>query len=197
VTGHPLDQYEDKIREVGKQNSSTLEGLAKGTELAICGVLTGIQKRRNREQKPWASMLLEDRLGSTEAMVFTTQYERLAPSLVEDQAVLVRGLALPEDSSPTKISVQEIVPLDLVRVSVPSLISIKVFLNRNGVPDKAGALQELFDRKPGKAQVRLRLENPREFSVTLDIEAKVLADREFRAEIERICGPDTFEVLAN
>jgi DNA polymerase-3 subunit alpha len=197
VTGHPLDQYEEKIREVGKHDSSTLEGLAKGAEVAICGVLTSIQRRRNREQKPWASMLLEDRLGSTEAMVFTTQFERLAPSLVEDQAVLVRGLALPEDSSPTKISVQEIIPLDLVRVPVPSLISIKVFLNRNGVTDKAGALQELFGKKPGQTQVRLRLENPREFSVTLDIDAKVRPDREFRAEIERICGPDTMEVLAN
>jgi DNA polymerase III subunit alpha len=197
VTGHPLDQYEEKIREVGKQDSSTLEGLAKGHELAMCGVLTSIQKRRNREGKPWASMLLEDRLGGTEAMVFTTQYERLAASLVEDQAVLVRGLALPEDSSPTKISVQEIIPLDLVRVSVPTLISIKVFLNRNGVADKAAALKELFEKKQGNTQVRLRLENPREFSVTLDIDAKVKPDREFKAELERICGPDTFEVLAN
>jgi DNA polymerase-3 subunit alpha len=197
VTGHPLDQYEEKIREVAKQDSSKLEGLAKGTELAMCGVLTGIQKRRNRDAKPWASMLLEDRLGSTEAMVFTTQYERLAQMLVEDQAVLVRGLALPEDSSPTKVSVTEIVPLDLVRVSVPSLISIKVFLNRNGVADKAAALQELFGKKPGTTQVRLRLENPREFSVTLDIDSKIRPDREFRAEIERICGPDTIEVLAN
>jgi DNA polymerase-3 subunit alpha len=197
VTGHPLDQYEEKIREVAKQDSSTLEGLAKGTELAMCGVLTGIQKRRNREAKPWASMLLEDRLGSTEAMVFTNQYERLAPMLVEDQAVLVRGLALPEDSSPTKISVTEIVPLDLVRVPVPSLISIKVFLNRNGVADKAAALQELFGKKPGTTQVRLRLENPREFSVTLDIDSKIRPDREFRAEVERICGVDTIEVLAN
>jgi len=197
VTGHPLDQYEEKIREVGKQDSSTLEGLAKGAELAMCGVLTSIQKRRNREGKPWASMLLEDRLGGTEAMVFTTQYERLAASLVEDQAVLVRGLALPEDSSPTKISVQEIIPLDVVRVSVPTLISIKIFLNRNGVTDKAAALRELFDKKPGNTQVRLRLENPREFSVTLDIDSKVKPDREFKAELERICGPDTLEVLAN
>jgi DNA polymerase III subunit alpha len=197
VTGHPLDQYDEKIQEVAKHDSSTLEGLAKGAEVAMCGVLTAIQRRRNREAKPWASMLLEDRLGSTEAMVFTTQFERLAASLVEDQAVLVRGLALPEESSPTKISVQEIIPLDLVRVPVPTLISIKVFLNRNGVPDKAAALRDLFGKKPGNTQVRLRLENPREFSVTLDVDVKVRPDREFRGEIERICGPDAIEILAN
>ena len=30
-----------------------------------------------------------------EALVFATSYERLAPQVMEDQAVLVRGLALP------------------------------------------------------------------------------------------------------
>ena len=162
----------------------------------MCGVLTGIQKRRNREQKPWASMILEDRQGATEALVFTTQYERLCELLVEDQAVLVRGLALPEESAATKISVQDIIPLDLARVALPSLISIKVWLNRNGLNDKAAALQELFSQRPGSTQVRLKLENPRDFSLTLDVETRVRPDRTFRAEIERICGPECIEVLA-
>ena len=83
--------------------------------MAICGVLTGITKKRNKEQKPWAAMQLEDRNGAVEMMVFTTQYERLAPEIVEDQAVLVRGLVLPEESAPPKISVQDIVPLEKPR----------------------------------------------------------------------------------
>ena len=197
VTGHPLDQHADKICEIAKQDSSSLDGLDKGVEVAMCGVLTGIQKRRNREGKPWASMMLEDRVGATEALVFTTQYERLCEVLKEDQAVLVRGLALPEESAATKISVQEIIPLDLVRVPQPTLIAIKVWLNRNGTPDKASALEELFKQKPGDTQVRLRLENPQTFSVTLDVPAKVKADREFRARLEQICGPETYEVLAS
>ena len=197
VTGHPLDQHAEKICEIAKQDSSSLEGLEKGVEVAMCGVLTAIQKRRNRDGKPWASMLLEDRVGSTEALVFTTQYEKLCGVLVEDQAVLVRGLALPEESAATKISVQEIIPLDLVRVPQPTLIGIKVWLNRNGLPDKAAALQELFTQKPGNTQVRFRLENPQTFSVTLDVPAKVKPDREFRARLEQICGPETYEVLAS
>jgi DNA polymerase III subunit alpha len=60
-----------------------------------------------------------------EALVFATSYERLAAS-VEDQAVLVRGLVLPEENAPPKISVQDIVPLEVARVNLPSLISIRV-----------------------------------------------------------------------
>src|SRR6185312_3678321 len=158
VTGHPLDRYADKIAELATHDTQSLEGLNKGADIAICGVLTGITRKRNKEGKPWAAMVLEDLTGSVEALVFTTSYERLAAQVMEDQAVLVRGLALPEENASTKISVQEIIPLDNARIDMPSVISIRVWLGRNGIADKASALEELFRRKPGDTQVRLRLE---------------------------------------
>jgi DNA polymerase III subunit alpha len=194
VTGHPLDEYKDKVCELATHHSGNLEGLEKGADVALCGVLTGIQRKRNREGKPWASAQLEDLTGCVELLVFTTQYDRLAPSLVDDQPVLVRGTALPEETN-CKISVQDIVPLEVARVPLPSLISIRVWLGRNG-SDKASALEELFRQKPGDTQVRLRLESPREYTVLLDVPAKVRPDRDFKAAIEKICGQDAIEVLA-
>ena len=143
-------------------------------------------------------MQIEDREGSIEAMVFSTQYERLLEHFsVEDQAVFVRGLVLPEDNAPPKISIQDIVPLELARVNLPALISIRIPLGANGAGvDKAEALNHLFSRKNGQTEVRLRLERPRDFSVILDVASKVRPDKEFRAEVERICGPESVEVLA-
>jgi DNA polymerase III subunit alpha len=131
-----------------------------------------------------------------EAMVFAASYERLAAEVVEDRAVFIRGLALPEDNAPPKISVQEIVPLDNARLDVPSVIAIRVWLGRNGNSDKARALHELFERKSGETQVRLRLELPREFSVLLDVPTRVRPDREFRSQVEQICGPECMEKVA-
>ena len=168
-----------------------------GTEVTLCGLLTGIQRKRNKEGKPWASMQIEDLEGSVEAMVFSTQFERLNPSLVEDKAVLVRGLVLPEENAPPKISIQEIVPLEVARVHLPSLISIKVPVNGAKTEDCAEALRGLFQAKPGETEVRLRLEKPRDFSVILDVATKVRPDKEFRSELERICGPEALEILAN
>jgi DNA polymerase-3 subunit alpha len=196
VTGHPLDRYADKIADLATHDSSNVEGLAKGAEVALCGVLTGIVRKRNREGKPWASMIIEDRNGSLEAMVFAASYERLAAEVVEDRAVFIRGLALPEDNAPPKISVQEIVALDNVRVDLPSVIAIRVWLGRNGKSDKALALHELFERKRGETQVRLRLELPRDFSVLLDVPTRVRPDREFRSQVEQICGPECLEKVA-
>ncbi len=196
VTGHPLDRYEEKICELATHNTGTLEGLQKNADVALCGVLTGITRKRNKEGKPWVAMTVEDRGGSAEAMCFASNYERLAPLIVEDQAVLVRGLALPEEGAGTKISVQEIVPLDNARVDMPSVISIRVWVGRNGGVDQAQALEELFRKKPGTTQVRFRLEAPRDFAVLLDVPAKVRPDKEFRAAVEAICGAEAIEKVA-
>ncbi len=82
VTGHPLDAWIDKVCELGKHSSETLEGLEKGADIAICGIMTGIQRRRNKEGKPWAMFQLEDKLGAVECMVFTTQYEQVAVNVL-------------------------------------------------------------------------------------------------------------------
>ncbi len=193
VSGHPLDQYRDKVNELATHDSSSLEGLERGADVTLCGILTGLQRKRNKEGKPWASFQLEDPQGSAEALLFTTGYERLETELVEDRAVLVRGSVLPEENAPPRISVVDIVPLELARVSLPSLISIRVWLGQGN----ADQLASLIKRKPGDTCVRLRLEKSRDFTVILDLDARVRPDREFRAEVERLCGPDSLEVLAN
>ncbi len=196
VTGHPLQQFTDKIAELATHDTENLEGLEKGTDVTLCGILTGVQRKRTKEGKPWAALQLEDLKGAVEAMVFNTQFERLNASLIEDQAVLVRGMVLPEDNAPPKISIQDITPLVNARLDHPSVIAIRVRLGANGNGEKAQALFQLFSRKTGATEVRLRLEKPRDFSVILDVTAKVRPDKEFRAEIERICGPESVEILA-
>jgi DNA polymerase III subunit alpha len=196
ISGHPLDQYKDKVAELATYTTSKLEGLAKNTEVALCGILTGVQRRRSKEGKLWASMQIEDWEGTAEAMLFSTKYTDLQTSLVEDKAVLIRGLALPEDNAPPKISIQDIIPLESARVTLPSLISIRVPVNGAGDADRAEALRRLFDNKPGDTEVRLRLEKPRDFSVILDIAVRVRPDKEFCAEIARLCGSEALEVLA-
>ena len=78
-------------------------------------------------------------------------------------------------------------------MNLPSLISVRVWLGRNGEVDRAGALHEIFTRKPGDTQVRLRLDLPREYSVLLDVPLKVRPDREFKSAVEKICGTDCSE----
>jgi DNA polymerase-3 subunit alpha len=195
VTGHPLDAWMSKVRELATHNSENLDGLERGVDVTMCGIMIGLQRKRNKEGKLWASFQLEDHFGTTECLAFTTQYERLLNALTEDKAVMIRGSALPEEGAATRISVQDIIPMEVARVPLPSLIAIKIRLSQNG-HERAEALSQLFERKPGTAEVRLRLERPRDFSIILDVTTRVRPDKEFRAEVERICGPESMEILA-
>ncbi len=195
VTGHPLEQYADKIRELATHTSETLEGLDRGAPVALCGLLSNVQRRRSREGRPWASAQLEDLYGAVELVIFGPSYEKLAGELKEGEAVLVRGTALPEEGAAPKVSVQEMIPLTVASPALPTLIAIRVPLGV-AADDTAVALARLFQRKPGPTEVRLRLERPRDFSLILDITQKVRPDREFRDEVERLCGPDSLEILA-
>ncbi len=197
VSGHPLDRFKDKVAELATHFTDTLEELEKNTPVALCGILTNIIRKTNREGKYWAALRLDDGRGAADAMVFANRYEDLLSCLREDVAVFVRGCVLPEEGGPPKISIQEMVRLEEARIDTPSLISIRIWLKDESSIEKASALSELFVRKTGDTEVRLRLEKPRDFSVIMDVSTKVRPDREFQAEIEKICGPESMQVLAN
>ncbi len=198
VSGHPLDRWSDKVIDLATHFTDKLEDLEKGVEVKLCGILTGVLRKTNREGKYWAAMKLDDRRGTIDAMVFAPRYEELLPAIQEDAAVFVRASVLPEEGGPPKLSIQEMIKLEDARVDLPTLISIRMWLKDETASEKVKALSDLFVRKRGATDVRLRLEKPRDFSVVLDVtNTKVRPDREFRAELEKICGPESMEVLAS
>jgi DNA polymerase-3 subunit alpha len=197
VSGHPLDRFKDKVADLATHFTDKLENLERNTPVALCGILTNIVRKTNREGKYWAALKLDDGRGAADAMVFANRYEELLSPMSEDAAVFVRGSILTEEGGPPKISIQEMVKLEDARINVPSLISIRIWLKDESSIEKASALSELFVRKRGDTEVRLRLEKPRDFSVIMDVSTKVRPDREFQAEIEKICGPESMQILAS
>lgn len=196
VSGHPLGRFKDKISDLATHFTDKLEGLEKGVEVKLCGILTNIVRKTNREGKYWAALKLDDGRGTADAMVFANRYEELLAELKEDAAVFLRASILPEEGAPPKLSIQEMVFLEEARVDLPSVISIRIWLRDENSHEKANQLNELFTKKQGSTEVRLRLEKPRDFSLVMDVTTKVRPDREFRAELEKICGPESMEVLA-
>ena len=195
VTGHPLDVFADKISELQTHSSDGLDACQKHEEVRLCGILTGIQKRRNKKGELWAAMRLEDQKGSLEAMCFASKMEELNQYLTDDLPVMAVCKVMPEEGSAPKVSLQELVPLAKALVKLPSIIAIRVRIRESNGIDPAAELRTLFERKPGNAQVRLKLEKPYDFIAMMDVPFRVRPDKEFKAEIERICGGDAFEVL--
>ncbi len=196
VTGHPLDAYAEKIEDLGTTETTGLSELRNNDDVAVCGILHTIQRRRNREGRPWATAVLEDRKGSVELLVFANQFEQVLDRLVVDSPVLVRGTVRAEDEAGRKVSVGEMTPLENARIHLPSHICLTVRLNGDeDAGQRAQQLEDLFRDHPGETDIRLRLQKARDFMVVYDLEAKVRPTRRFRRKVEEICGSGSYEVL--
>jgi DNA polymerase-3 subunit alpha len=198
VTGHPLDEYRDIVTELRTHESDGLEDLQRGHEVKLCGVFTSIQRRRNKEGRPWCSMMLEDWLGSVDMVCFAKNYEQLTDLIREDEAVLVTGLVFPEENGPPKISVQDVVPLKNACVRFPLLVSIRLPLagTPEAVTTRTDRLRELFDRKRGDTEVHLLVEKPKQYIATMPLEVRIRPDKEFLAELAKLCGDDAYQVIS-
>ncbi len=165
-----------------------------GTEVALCGILTGIQRKRNKEGKLWAAHA--DR-GSAKAAV---EAHGCSPRNTSASTLLAhrrqgRARARP-GAARGKRPAQDLRPghrpaRNRPRRSAFADLDTGPRRRQRRIRRRAAAAQRtLSPRKPGETEVRLRLEKPRDFSVILDVTAKVRPDKEFCAEVERICGPE-------
>lgn len=197
VTGHPLDAFAATIEELGALNSETLRGKENNANVALCGVLHAVQRRRNREGRAWASAVLDDRQGSVELLIFANQFDALGDQLVVDRPVLVRGSVRAEEEANPKVSVDDVTPLEDVRVQLPPRISLTLTLNGGqDAGNLADRLLELFRSRPGETDVRLRLRRPGDFLLVYDLNVRVRPDGAFRRQVEALCGTGALETHA-
>ena len=198
VTGHPLDAFDEVVEDLGPTSSSALGNLNNHDEVSLCGILHSVQRRTSREGKPWASAVLEDREGTVELLVFSSQFEALESEMVIDRPIFVKGTVRTEsDGSGSKVSVSDLVALQNARAPQPSRVSLTLVLDgRERAGRQAEQLQQLVESHPGETDLRLRIQRRGDFLVLFDLKARVRASREFRRLAEEICGQGSIEMLA-
>ena len=133
VSGHPLDKYAEKLRNLTGV-ISTAEALERkpperrwGTqtdpadEIQVAGMILGLQVQKSRrDQKLYAQASLEDATGKIELICFSRDYERLVGQLKIEAPVLVRGVLMGDEDAAPKIAVNLIQALEEVQVKLPA-----------------------------------------------------------------------------
>ena len=143
VSGHPLDKYAEKLRNLNVVDTATaLEMKAPpparrrsgGGEpenlLAIAGVIVGLKVGKSkRSGEMYAQAALEDTVGKIDIICFPKDYARLCESLKIEVPVLVKGvLRADDDESAPKLSVSSVQPLEDIKIKLPQNVRIRVSL---------------------------------------------------------------------
>jgi DNA polymerase-3 subunit alpha len=208
VSGHPLDKYAEKLRNLTGV-ISTAEALDRkppekrwGTqadpadEIQVAGMILGLRVQKSkRDQKLYAQAALEDATGKIELICFSRDYEKLQGQLKIEAPVIVRGVLMGDEDAAPKIAINSIAALEEVQVKLPSGIRIRINLDRATEGILAG-LKSAADAAPGPGKVMLHLEKKGEFAVILEPEGmSVAADRGWVERVEELFGKGSVQVV--
>ena len=208
VSGHPLDKYAEKLRnlpgvvdtatalEMKPPPSNGRRGQAPENEIAIAGVLVGVKVAKSkRSGELYAQASLEDTVGKIDLICFPKDYERVAQSLKIEVPVLVRGQLRAEEDAAPKLAVSSITALEDVKVRLPQNVRIRVPLERVSEAGLA-ELKDIITGAPGPAKLMLNLEQAGEFCVVLEPAGmKIAADRAFIDRAEELLGRGMVQAL--
>jgi DNA polymerase-3 subunit alpha len=208
VSGHPLDKYAEKLRNLTGVISAA-EALERkppekrwgaqadpADEIQVAGMILGLKvQKTKRDQKLYAQAALEDATGKIELVCFPRDYERLQGQLKMQAPVLVRGALTGEDEAAPKIAVSSIQALEEVQVKLPAGVRIRISLDRATEEVLAG-LKSAADAAPGPGKVLLHLEKKGEYAVILEPEGmSVAADRGWVERVEELLGRGSVQAL--
>ncbi|HUX45574.1 MAG TPA: DNA polymerase III subunit alpha [Terracidiphilus sp.] len=208
VSGHPLDKYAEKLRNLPGV-ISVAEALERkpperrwgkdvdpADELQVAGMIHGLRVQKSRrDQKLYAQASLEDATGKIELICFSRDYERLSEQLKMEAPVLIRGMLMGEEDSAPKISVSAVLALEDVQVKLP--MGVRIRINLETASDQTlTELKSAADAAPGPGKVMLHLEKRGEYAVILEPEAmSVAADRGWVERAEELVGKGAVQVV--
>jgi DNA polymerase III subunit alpha len=208
VSGHPLDKYREKLRNLKVVDTATAcemkpepqvfrrNGGEPPNEIQIAGVITGLKVAKSkRSGEMYAQATLEDSVGKIELIAFSSSYQKLAEKLKIEVPVLVRGSLRGEEDSAPKLSLSNIQALEDVPIKFPEALRIKVPLHSSDAA-LLEKLQAVFAAAPGKGKLLLDLEEPGEFCAVLEPQGVgVSADRLFIDRVEELVGRGAVRVI--
>ncbi len=210
VSGHPLDKYAEKLRNLSgvvsvadalemKPPSAPRWGQQRdpASEIAVAGVLVGMRAAKSRRNdKMYAQGQIEDATGKMEVICFAKDYERLAEQLKTEAPVLLRGALIGEEDSAPKLAIEAVQPLDDVEIKLPRAVRIRASLDRVS-EESMQALRQRIDSAPGPGKLMIHLKKPDLFEVVLEPRgASVAADRGWIESVEEILGRGSVQVLS-
>ncbi|MGD0801763.1 MAG: DNA polymerase III subunit alpha [Terracidiphilus sp.] len=208
VSGHPLDKYAEKLRNLTGVISAA-EALERkppekrwgaqsdpADEIQVAGMILGLRvQKTKREGKPYAQGALEDATGKIELVCFPRDYERLAASLKIEAPVVVRGVLTGDEDAAPKIAISSIQALEEMQVKLPTMLRIRINLERTTEEMLAG-LKSAADAAPGPGKVMLHMEKKGEYAVILEPEGmSVMADREWVERVEELVGKGSVQAV--
>ena len=162
LSAHPLDEYKIVLDNLCNARCTELADRAAALndreDITLGGIVTGVQSRFGKNNKPWGIITLEDFEGSGELVLFGDDWLNLNGKFMEGAAVYVTGKMAPRffNNDQKELKVTNVELLQSVKERAIDRITISLtsdLLNDGDV----NALHDLIAENPGKTKLYIQL----------------------------------------
>jgi DNA polymerase-3 subunit alpha len=197
LTGNPLAPFEQRLKALTRHTIRDLREGYQG-ETTVGGLVARVKRAKIKSGpnagKVMARFVLEDLTGALNVTVFAEALRKYDPLLVEDAAVIARGVVR-ERGGELEMTVEEMTPLD--RAATRLVTGVRVRLERE-LPRRALIqLRDLLADHPGDAPVSfaVRLDSGADVEIAAEARFRVEYSTELAAAIENVVGRGAVERL--
>ncbi|MGB9333821.1 MAG: DNA polymerase III subunit alpha [Candidatus Acidiferrales bacterium] len=188
ISGHPLDKFAGRLKELNAVEIGSLEGRRNGSDIIVAGIIVQSRPMRSKKGARWAIATLQDQTGVVEALVFPEAFQRLEPVLKSGTPLVIKGRVNVEEVG-TRLAVSEARPIDQMLQRAPALLCVRVDL-KAADQGMLNELDELMASRPGRCRVEFDLLSDDGSEAKLESARSVQVDPELLDRIRGICGPD-------
>ena len=166
LSAHPLDEYKIILDNFCNAKCADLAdrgaALQDREDVTIGGIVTGIQRRFGKNNKPWGIINIEDFEGSGELVLFGEDWMNLNGKFIEGAAVYITGKMASRfhsnDQKELKVTNVEL----LQSLKERAIDRITISMNTDLLDNQVVAdLNEIIYSNPGKTQLFFQLRDSR------------------------------------
>src|SRR5262249_37640586 len=77
ISGHPLDKYASRLKELRATELGSYESWRHGEELVLAGIIVQSRPMRSKKGSRWMIVTLQDQTGVIEALIFPEAFQKL------------------------------------------------------------------------------------------------------------------------
>lgn len=141
-SGHPMDEYEDKVRRISSDRIYKLisaserdengeyravpGGIADGDKIIICAVINTQKVKTTKNGSQMAFLEIEDSTGAAEAIVYPKVFMQYRGFIRPQSAVVMRGTASVRTDEKPKLIVSDVTPIDNVEIKSKEKLYIRM-----------------------------------------------------------------------
>lgn len=192
-SSHPLEPHLAEYRALKLEPISQVHTRPDGTRVSLGGVITLRRIRRDKREREYFVVMVEDLEGTLEVMVFADQLESCRQYLQADRLVIVQGRVKKREKGMAQVWADRVVPFENVDRYIKA---VAVSMPEKNSKESLGKLRKVLQSHPGESLVYLRRPRPDGgHKVVWVKEFKVRLNNQLVAELEVLLGRDSVSLV--